>query len=52
MSHILDVDSQKEELEKLFTKIAEGNSIAFLGAGASVGEKRYLSKDIIDIYEE
>ncbi|WP_299157023.1 SIR2 family protein [uncultured Christiangramia sp.] len=51
MNHILDLDQQESELNQLFKKIAEGNSIAFLGAGASVGEKRYLSKEIIDNYE-
>ena len=51
MNHILDLDKQQNELNQLFKKIAEGNSIAFLGAGASVGEKRYLSKEIIANYE-
>jgi len=51
MNHILDLDKQNDELFKVFTKIQEGNTILFLGAGASVGEKRYLSKEIIEYYE-
>jgi len=52
MEHILNIDEQKEELYKIFNKINSGNSILFLGAGASVGEKRYLSKELISYYEE
>lgn len=52
MNHILDLENQKEDLNKLFQNIAEGNSIAFLGAGASVGERRYLSKEVIEYYED
>jgi len=52
MNHILDIEKQNEELEKLFETISLGNSILFLGAGASIGEKRYLSKEIIEYYEE
>jgi hypothetical protein len=51
MNHILDLDRQTEELFKVFAKIQEGNTILFLGAGASVGEKKYLSKELIDYYE-
>jgi hypothetical protein len=51
MEHILDLGKHNERLFDLFKKIAKGNSILFLGAGASIGEKRYLSKDIIDYYE-
>lgn len=51
MDHILNLDSQSEQLNQLFLKIAKGNSILFLGAGASVGEKKYLSKEIIEYYE-
>ncbi|MDP2365587.1 MAG: hypothetical protein Q8M94_17695, partial [Ignavibacteria bacterium] len=36
----------------MFHSISTGNAILFLGAGASVTEKRYLSKDIILLYEE
>lgn len=51
MEHILDIEKQEKELQEIFKKIAEGNTIAFLGAGASIGEKKYLSKDIIGYYE-
>lgn len=51
MEHILDINSQEEELNTIFLKIKESNTILFLGAGASVGEKRYLSKEIIQYYE-
>jgi hypothetical protein len=51
MNHILDLDKQTEELYKVFAKLQEGNTILFLGAGASVGEKRYLSKELIEYYE-
>ncbi|WP_411895118.1 SIR2 family protein [Winogradskyella sp. A2] len=51
MEHILDLEKQSEQLIKLFKKISEGNSILFLGAGASISEKKYLSKEIIDNYE-
>jgi hypothetical protein len=51
MNHILDIKSQREELNSIFSKIKESNTILFLGAGASVGEKRYLSKEIIEYYE-
>lgn len=54
MEHILDLEKQEIELYSLFEKIYQGNSILFLGAGASIGEdgKKYLSKDVIDYYEE
>lgn len=52
MNHILDIENQEKELRTLFEKIAEGNAISFIGAGASVGEKRYLSKEVIQYYEE
>jgi hypothetical protein len=52
MNHILDLKLQQAELVTLFEIMHEGNSILFLGAGASVGEKRYLSKEIIEYYEE
>jgi hypothetical protein len=51
MEHILDIDKQAEELNEIFLKIKESNTILFLGAGASVGEKRYLSKEVIEYYE-
>jgi hypothetical protein len=51
MNHILDLEKQFNELYPVFEKIRESNSILFLGAGASVGERRYLSKEIIEYYE-
>ena len=40
MEHILDIEKQAEELNAIFLKIKESNTILFLGAGASVTEKR------------
>ncbi|HRP91038.1 MAG TPA: hypothetical protein PKX92_13485, partial [Edaphocola sp.] len=51
MEHILDIEKQEEALNAIFLKIKESNTILFLGAGASVGEKRYLSKELIEYYE-
>lgn len=51
MDHILDIEKQAEELNAIFLKIKESNTILFLGAGASVSEKRYLSKEVIEYYE-
>jgi len=51
MNHILDLSKQKDDLFALFQRLQSGNVILFLGAGASVGEKHYLSKDIISYYE-
>lgn len=52
MEHILDIDNQEELLFPIFKNIKESNTILLLGAGASVGEKTYLSKDLIRYYEE
>jgi hypothetical protein len=52
MDHILDIDRQASLLEDIFKKIRDAKAILFLGAGASVGEKRYLSKEIITYYEQ
>jgi len=51
MDHIIDLDKNQEMLERLFKKIVSGNVVLFLGAGASVTDKRYLSKELIDYYE-
>lgn len=51
MEHILDTTKQSGELHAVFKQIQESNTILFLGAGASVGEKKYLSKEIISYYE-
>lgn len=52
MQHILDLNKQRNQLVQLYAELAKGNTILFLGAGASVGEKRYLSKEIIAYHEE
>lgn len=52
MEHILNIDECKEKIYPIFEKIRDNNAILFLGAGASVGEKKYLSKEIIQHYEE
>ena len=52
MEHILDIKKQEAQLHSFFETIRDGNTILFLGAGASVGEKRYLSKEVIEYYEE
>ena len=45
--HILDIEVQKAEIEELYSEIYSGNSILFLGAGASISnDKKYLSKQI------
>lgn len=51
MEHILDLEIQQNELFKIFKNIQDSNTILFLGAGASVGEKKYLSKELISLYE-
>lgn len=54
MEHILDLEKQEKELYSIYETIFQGNSILFLGAGASVGEtgRKYLSKEIIEYYED
>jgi len=54
MEHILDLEKQATELYSIFEKIFHGNSILFLGAGASIGEdgRKYLSKELIEYYED
>ncbi len=51
MNHILNLDNQAAELHEIFKKLQSSNALLFLGAGASVTEKRYLSKEIIELYE-
>lgn len=50
--HILNSTIDKKELYNLFEQIASGNFILMLGAGASVTNKIYLSKQLIDYYED
>lgn len=54
MDHILKLDEAGRQAlhEEIFPKIADRETILFLGAGASVtDEKRFLSSDIIELYE-
>ena len=52
MNHILNLDKKGlQNLYELFHSIKSGNTILFLGAGASVTNKTYLSKQLIDLYE-
>jgi len=54
MEHILDNSAKSIEfLEgKLFPSIYKGETILFLGAGASVVNKKYLSQEIIEYYQD
>jgi len=53
IQHILEPNYKTYPLlAEVFKKIADRNTILFLGAGASVGDSKYLSKDLIDYYEE
>ncbi len=50
--HLLDpLGKDYSILSQIFEKIFQKNAIAFLGAGASVTNNQYLSKDLIDLYE-
>lgn len=50
--HLLDpFGSDYSNLSQIYEKIFNKNAIAFLGAGASVSNNQYLSKDIINLYE-
>lgn len=52
MEHLTDIDGRDQNrLLDLFETISSGNTILFLGAGASVGDKKYLSSEIIEYYE-
>src|SRR5580704_17294719 len=53
VKHILDIDYNKDEqLVSVFKTMAEGETILFLGAGASVTPgHRFLSADIIEFFE-
>lgn len=54
MEHLLNNDENvTTKLEPIFKKIVEGNTILFLGAGASVSdEKQFFSKHIMNYYED
>lgn len=52
MNHILNLDHESLiNLENIFENIANGNTVLILGAGASVTDKKYLSQQIIEYYE-
>jgi hypothetical protein len=53
MKHILELNEEGiKSLESIFELIASGNIILLLGAGASITNKKYLSSQIIDYYED
>ncbi|HEX5733360.1 MAG TPA: SIR2 family protein [Blastocatellia bacterium] len=52
MEHILKLEGEGLRIlhESIFPKIASGETILFLGAGASVTDKTFLGEEIIDLY--
>ena len=40
-----------DKISEIFETISSKNAIALLGAGASIANKKFLSKDLIDAYE-
>lgn len=53
MKHVFDLNEEGlKALEAIFELIGSGNMILFLGAGASITNKKYLSSQIIDYYED
>jgi hypothetical protein len=53
MKHILELNEENlKSLESVFELIDKGNMILFLGAGASITNKKYLSSQIIEYYED
>jgi hypothetical protein len=53
MEHVLNpFGKDRPSLEQIFSTISKGNTVLFLGAGASVTEKKYLSQELIDYYED
>jgi hypothetical protein len=53
MSHLLNFESgdANQKLFDIFGDIQAGKCLLFLGAGTSIGEKKYLSKEIIMYYQ-
>lgn len=50
--HLLDpLNKDYSTLCEIYEKIYSKNSVAFLGAGASVTNKKFLSKELIELYE-
>ena len=53
MKHILELNEENlKSLESVFELIDKGNMILLLGAGASITNKKYLSSQIIEYYED
>ncbi len=54
MEHILELTKDAIEYlrQNIFSAIARGNAILFLGAGASVGGKKFLSQQIMNYYAD
>jgi hypothetical protein len=50
--HLLDpLNNDYSRLSEIYQKIFEKNAIAFLGAGASITNNKFLSKELIEYYE-
>lgn len=54
MNHLIDFESgeTKQFLYNIFSDMQSGKCLLFLGAGTSIGEKQYLSNEIITYYQE
>lgn len=54
MEHIIDINDKALSFleDKLFPSIYKAETVLFLGAGASVTNKKFLGQDIIDYYED
>lgn len=53
MLNLLDpLGADRKSLEEIFKELAQGNTILFLGAGASITNKKYLSQQLIEYYED
>ncbi len=54
MKHILEMTTEEIEYlrQNVFSAIARGDAILFLGAGASVGDKKFLSEQIMQYYAD
>lgn len=49
MNHIIELDNESlRRLESIFEIMNNGDMILFLGAGASITNKKYLSEQIIE----
>ncbi len=53
MEHILNINTQQEDLFELFNSIAKRNTILFIGAGASIDKgKGFLAKTLIEFFQD